>query len=54
LILLASRSSGVSHDRWIPPDSSAAAFLTKPFSPSELQTTVASVLERGASGPPAP
>jgi DNA-binding response OmpR family regulator len=48
LILLASRS------QWVPPDSSAAAFLTKPFSPSELLTAVASALERGASGPQAP
>jgi DNA-binding response OmpR family regulator len=54
LILLASRSPGVAHDRWIPPDSSAATFLTKPFSPSELLTAVASALERVAPGPQAP
>jgi DNA-binding response OmpR family regulator len=54
LILLASRSPGVAHDRWVPPDSSAAAVLAKPFSPSELLIAVASALERGASGPPAP
>jgi CheY-like chemotaxis protein len=54
LVLLAARSPSVSHDQWVPPNSSAAAFLTKPFSPSELLTAVASALERGASGLQAP
>jgi DNA-binding response OmpR family regulator len=54
LVLLATRSAGVFHDRWVPPDSSAPVFLTKPFNPSELLTAVGSALERGASGPLAP
>jgi CheY-like chemotaxis protein len=51
VILLDTPHPGVFRSLWIPPNSSAATFLVKPFSPDQLLTAVAAALERGASGP---
>lgn len=48
LVLVSSRHPGAHPSLWIPPDGSVAAFLVKPFSPSELLTAVAFTLKRDA------